>query len=144
MQCLSLLPQTFSSISLCKRQQDEPRRTHTWERLRWRSLATTENTDLISHQRGHPTSTNPWLEKIWSWVPDGCLTLRQTGWLTIRCNKTIYQRSSVPGSGHSQLVISHMHGSRRISNVRSHYLTITSEDTNLEQLGCLTVICEVQ
>jgi hypothetical protein len=57
-------------------------------------LKTTEPT---SRQRGRRTSTNPQLSKnnsrqkgkTWSWVPDRCLTPRQTGRLTVGRNITL-------------------------------------------------------
>jgi hypothetical protein len=71
----------------------ESRGTRTRERLRWGCPATTESTDLISRQRGRPTSTNPQLskddyekKKNWSLVPDGCLTPSQTGRLSVGRN----------------------------------------------------------
>jgi hypothetical protein len=50
-----------------------------------------KTTDPISRQRGRSTSTHPQLPKNnqrergknWSRVPDGCLTPRQTGRLTV-------------------------------------------------------------
>jgi hypothetical protein len=50
-----------------------------------------KSTDPTSCQRGRPTLTNPKLsknnqrenEKNWSRVPDGCLTPRRTGRLTV-------------------------------------------------------------
>jgi hypothetical protein len=58
---------------------------------------TLKTTDPTSHQRGCPTSANPPLSKNnqrekgknWSPVPDGCLTPRQTGRLTISHNITL-------------------------------------------------------
>jgi hypothetical protein len=57
-----------------------------------------KSTDPTSHQRGRPTSTNLQLSKKkkerekrknWSRVPDGCLTKRQTGRLTVGGNITL-------------------------------------------------------
>jgi hypothetical protein len=53
--------------------------------------------DPTFRQRGHPTSTNPQLSKNnerekgknWSRAPDGCLTPRQTGRLTVGHNITL-------------------------------------------------------
>jgi hypothetical protein len=70
----------------------ESRGTELWEMLRWRWPAKKlETTDPTSRQRGRPTSTNRQLSKNnerekgrnWSLVPDGCLTPRQTGRLTV-------------------------------------------------------------
>jgi hypothetical protein len=55
-----------------------------------------KTTDPTSRQRGRPTSTNPQLSKSilrekgekWSRVPDGCLTPRRTGRLTVGRNVT--------------------------------------------------------
>jgi hypothetical protein len=54
------------------------------------------STDPTSRQRGRPTSTNPTLPKNnqrengrnWSRVPDGCLTPRRIGGLTVGHNVT--------------------------------------------------------
>jgi hypothetical protein len=56
-----------------------------------------KSTDPTSRQRGRPTSTNPQLSrnnqrekgKNWSRFPDGCLTPRQTGRLTVDRNITL-------------------------------------------------------
>jgi hypothetical protein len=56
-----------------------------------------QSTDPSSRQRGHPTPTNPQLSKNdqrekgknWSRVPDGCLTPRRTGRLTVGRNVTL-------------------------------------------------------
>jgi hypothetical protein len=53
--------------------------------------------DPSFRQRGRPTSTNLQLStnnqrekrENWSWVPDGCLTPRQTGRLTVGRNITL-------------------------------------------------------
>jgi hypothetical protein len=53
--------------------------------------------DPTSHHKGRPISTNPNLSKIikegreknWSRVPDGCLTPRRTGLLTVGRNITL-------------------------------------------------------
>jgi hypothetical protein len=57
----------------------------------------TANSDTSSRQRGRPTSTNPHLSKNnqrekgrnWWRVPDGCLTPRRTGRLTVGRNITL-------------------------------------------------------
>jgi hypothetical protein len=56
-----------------------------------------KTTDPTSHQRGHPTSTNPLMSKNtlrvngknWSRVPDGCLTPGRTNQLTAGRNITL-------------------------------------------------------
>jgi hypothetical protein len=73
----------------------QSRRTQNRERLRWRGPATTENyrPDLSSERAPHickPVIKNNFKkEKIWSRVPHGYLTPRQTGRLTVGRNITL-------------------------------------------------------
>jgi hypothetical protein len=65
----------------------------TWH---WTCVIALQITDPSSRQRGRPTSTNPQLSKNtqrekgknWLRVPDGCLTSRPTGGLTVSHNIT--------------------------------------------------------
>jgi hypothetical protein len=70
------------------------RRNITWN---WTCVITLQIIDSSSRQIGRPTSTNPQLSKNnqrakgkkWLRVPDGCLTPRRTGRLTVCRNITL-------------------------------------------------------
>jgi hypothetical protein len=69
----------------------ESRGTGTREWLRWRGpAAIVKDRPVLSSER-EPHINKPQLTeiKIWSWAPDGCLTPRQIGWLTVVRNITL-------------------------------------------------------
>jgi hypothetical protein len=86
-----------------------------------------KTTDTASRQRGRHTSTNPQLSKNnqrQEGVPDGRLTPRQTGRLTVSGNITLTLVHSVLRASQSELTVFHFDPVRNFCNPTAIYLIV--------------------